>query len=331
VIQRREEAIEMSLDLTLDVGVLTKRTLHSHEMDALLRELAWASEVAGTLTIDLSGITYATPSGMVWLLAALRGLQRIRTAALGSHPVLRVIAPSLENPRVRLHYWFNWMGFYDFLDAEGIPCERKHPETPLAPAEERSLKSETLLVLTTLRSSADVARVVGHVSGTVASLLKSHLDYDTSDVANLSIILSEACHNIIDHAGAGACGLVAAQVMRRPKQEPFVMIGVVDDGMGIRRSLEPAHPEASQWSDEEAIHKSLQLGFSGVPNADRGLGLWSIVENIPKYRGTLHVRSGAARVRIKANESGGDDRKAYLSAASLPGTMLCLTLRKRIS
>jgi anti-sigma regulatory factor (Ser/Thr protein kinase) len=313
----------------VNAGTLTKKTLHSHEMDALMDALSAAQNDPSPLTVDLSDVTYATPSGMVWLLAALRGIQRNRNRSGGSEGgSLRVIPPPPESARVRIHYWLKWMGAYDYLDREAIACDWAKPPTP--PTEEQKLQSETLLTLTTLNSSADVAGAVGRVSGQVARLLHRHLEYDNSDVANLSMILSEACHNIIDHAGSDALGLVAAQVIRKPKQEPFVMIGIGDDGIGIRSSLSRAYPALAQGTDAQAISEALKRGVSGVSDADRGLGLWSIVDKIPRYRATLHMRSGAARIRIKANESGGIDTNAYASSSGIPGVMICLTLRKRI-
>lgn len=337
--------IVATADPVLNVATLTKRALHSHDMDRLLLELARVREARGTLTVDLSGITYATPSGMVWLLAALHGLQRIRkdlahsedkggnSRYVAAAPLMRVIPPPPDQPRSRLHYWLKWMGFYEFLDKKGILCDWERPLELLPSAEERTLKSETLLVLTSLQSSADVSAVVTLVSGQVASLLHRHLGYEARDVANLSILLSEACHNVIDHAGPASYGLVAAQVIRRPKQEPFVMIAVADDGVGIRTSLRQAYPEAVQWTHEEAIRQALRRGVSGVPDADRGLGLWTIVEKMPLYRGTLHLRSGATRLRIKAKDAveEGIETSVYPSAEDLPGVMICLTLRKRQS
>lgn len=324
----RETMLKETETPTMSLLAVAGRTLHSQEMDNLLETLA-SHRISDDLpTIDLSHLTFMTPSGMVWLLATLRGLGRVRREERRD-PMLRILAPTTDNPRVRLHYWLRWMGFYDFLDSEGIVCERRPSNTPLPPEEERSLKSETLLVLTALRSSQDVARVVERVSGVVASLLKRHLAYTPRDVANLGMMLSEACHNIIDHAGAGACGWVAAQVVRRPKQEPYVMIGIGDDGMGIRTSLEHAYPESRDWSDVEVIQQALRRGISGVADADRGLGLWSIRETIPTYRGTLHVRSGRARIRLKATQEGEMGEDAYTFNAALPGTLLCLTLRKR--
>ncbi|MDX1931403.1 MAG: ATP-binding protein [Capsulimonadales bacterium] len=333
--------------MVIDVGALFGKTLHSHDMDNFLAALGDASDLLRSdlppfqfLTIDLSNLTYVTPSGLTWLLVALHALRnpnrRKQEPSIdiptsegrqpATNPTVRVIPPG---PPHQLHYWLKWMGFFEFVEEHGIACDWEKPKVALPPDAERRLKSQTVLVLTELRTGVDVARVVREVTGSVATLLQNHLGYTGYDVAILGMMLSEACHNILDHAGEDACGLVAAQVIRRSKQLPYVQIGVADNGIGIRSSLSRAHPDASTWPHEQAIREALKRGVSGVPEEDRGLGLWSIVDKITDYQGTLHLRSGDARVRVKAREDGSVDYNVYPSHASVPGTMLCLTLRKR--
>jgi anti-sigma regulatory factor (Ser/Thr protein kinase) len=341
--------------------------LHSHEMDGLLAAIG-ASMTTGddvgpgyAVRVDLSRASYITPSGMAWLWAALRSVGRT-AASSGRVAEVCVIPPS---PDRTPHYFLKWMGLYERLVEDGVRCDYEPPPQPLPPARERALKSETLLTMTPIRSVGDVRDTVAFALGHIGAILRGPMGYGPADVQAVALVLSEACTNICDHAlgspdsagsvGDGPCGMVTAQLVRppgragRPRPAPYLMIGVADDGCGIRRSLQKAHPQAADWTDEQVLHAALRRGVSGVPDEDRGLGLDAIASLVARYQGTLHLRSGGARLRIKARGTAGPedgdtaaptdittgaaaaaavDTTCYPSCPQVPGTMLCVTLRR---
>jgi anti-sigma regulatory factor (Ser/Thr protein kinase) len=323
-------------------------------MDALLADIGAAVESGYRVTVDLSAASYITPSGMAWLWAALRSIGR-SAAASGQVAELCVIPPS---PSRTPHYFLKWMGLYERLVEDGIRCDYEPPPQLLPPARERALKSETLLTMTPIRSMDNVRETVRFALGHIGAILRGPMGYGPTDVQAVALVLSEACANICDHAlcapdndgHLSPCGMVTAQLVQppgrrgSPRPEPYLMIGVADDGCGIRESLQKAHPQAADWSDEEVLHAALRRGVSGVPDEDRGLGLDTIASLVARYQGTLHLRSGGARLRIKAKAvavspnakgtapagitSAAVDTTCYPSCAHVPGTMLCVTLRK---
>ena len=60
-----------------------------------------------------------------------------------------------------------------------------------------------------------------------------------------SMALSEACPNIVEHAGTSGWVAVQAYTFRRRLGRRVVVIAVSDAGIGFRRSLESAHASAS--------------------------------------------------------------------------------------
>ena len=126
--------------------------------------------------------------------------------------------------------------------------------------------------------------------------------------------------NILDHSGD--MGMIAVQKYRVQHGRPFVMIGIADCGCGVRASLSRAHLEATDWDHETALRQALARGMSGVPDEDRGLGLYYVARHIREYQGTLHFRSGDTRLRIKEDEK-------VVKTVEMAGTQLCITLSTR--
>lgn len=291
--------------------------LHSVDIGALFRALGEAATGEAPVRLDLGDVGFVTPSGAVWLLAALGTLARRGIA-------VEVVPPPETKP---LHYWLKWMGVYDALIAAGVRCDYPPPKSPLPTLAERRAISQGLLPVTGIRSAGDVALVAQATVGRVGAILEARLGYGRRDVAAIALVLAEACNNIWEHAGDGARGYVAAQLMVRKGAAPYLLVGIADDGRGIRASLGRAHPEAAGWSDEAAVRRALTEGVSGVPDEERGLGLSTVASEIARYRGTLHLRSGAAHLRLKSRNGADPEESVFPSPATIPGTMLCLTFQ----
>jgi len=178
--------------------------------------------------------------------------------------------------------------------------------------------SEVLLEMTPIEQQADVEKVLRDMLGRIRRILDSELGYGERDVTAFSTVLSEACTNICDHSED--IGVVAAQRYTQRDGTRYVIVGVADLGIGIRRSLATRYRHAERWSHIQAIVNALQKEYSRHP--DRGLGLFMVSRIVGAYRGSLHIRSGDARLYLR-------HRAHRLVAGPFPGTQLAISLSAR--
>jgi hypothetical protein len=112
--------------------------------------------------------------------------------------------------------------------------------------------------------------------------------------------LSEACQNIVEHAGTG--GWVAAQTytFRRRLGRRVAVIAVSDAGIGFRRSLESTHAKrfGERWGDGAALEAALIQNVSRFRDPGRGQGFRQIKPFLDKWEGKISIRSGTARLAI---------------------------------
>jgi anti-sigma regulatory factor (Ser/Thr protein kinase) len=178
--------------------------------------------------------------------------------------------------------------------------------------------SDVLLELTPIEQQADVEQVIRHMLGRVRRILESELGYGDRDVTAFCTVLAEACTNICDHSEDR--GVVAAQRYTQRGGTRYVVVGVADLGIGIRQSLATRYRSAERWSHIQAIINALQKEYSRHP--DRGLGLFMVSRIVGAYRGSLHLRSGDARLYLR-------HRAQRLAASPFPGTQLAISLSAR--
>jgi len=178
--------------------------------------------------------------------------------------------------------------------------------------------SDVLLELTSIEQQADVEQVLRTILGRIRRILEGELGYGERDVTAFCTVLSEACMNICDHSGD--IGVVAAQRYTQRGGTGYVIVGVADLGIGIRQSLATRYRHAERWSHIQAIVNALQKEYSRHP--DRGLGLFMVSRIVGAYRGSLHIRSGDARLYLR-------HRAHRLVAGPFPGTQLAISLSAR--
>jgi hypothetical protein len=110
--------------------------------------------------------------------------------------------------------------------------------------------------------------------------------------------LAEIGSNVVAHSGAPV-GFVAGQRYERAFQgrhPPRLHLVVGDAGMGIRKSLAPAHPEVASMSDADVIRMALEPGMTGKPRLHSGVGLSTVRDDARAFAGVLRIRSGGATV-----------------------------------
>jgi anti-sigma regulatory factor (Ser/Thr protein kinase) len=182
------------------------------------------------------------------------------------------------------------MGF--FRESQGIfDCDDRAPRRSSGP-------SDVLLEITPVRANADVHAVVDRVQGRAGTILASKLGYPVTAVVQFSVILSEVCQNIIEHAEAP--GWVAAQAYNWSKRlgRWVAVISVMDLGRGFRGSLADEHAAryGDRWNDSTALEAAFLHGLTRFPDSGRGQGIQQIRRQVQRWNGAITIRSGSSRI-----------------------------------
>jgi hypothetical protein len=238
---------------------------------------------AGRVLIDAHACEWASPFGLLALLCAGQAL----VERLGARPLLT--APADKEVA---HYWAR-TGF--FRQAEGlfeihgsVPRIKQPPE------------STVLLEITPVRVASDVHKVVDHIQERAAAILTAELGLEPKATVGFGMALSEACQNIVEHAGTGGWVAVHAYSWRRRLGKRVVVIAVGDAGVGFRHTLEPSQAKSfgDRWSDAKALEVAFVHGVSRFRDPGRGQGLRGIRRWLDRWEGKMSIRSGTARIAM---------------------------------
>jgi hypothetical protein len=252
-------------------------TLGERTVDALFQQLAGPGD--DRLLLDARHVRWIEPYGMLVLLA----VGEIGGAG-GVRPLLRL--PESE----QVAGYLARMGFYDraepLFEMKGRTQRR------------RGSASDVLLEITPVRSHADVHTVVDRVQDRAGVILTHQLQYPLAAAVQFSVMLSEVCQNIIEHAQAH--GWVATQTYARTPQldRKVVKIAVADVGVGFRGSLAGEHAArfGERWGDAAALEAAFIHGLTRFHDPGRGQGLQQIRKQVGKWGGRISIRSGSARI-----------------------------------
>lgn len=242
---------------------------------------------AGPLTdrilFDARGATWASPFGLVAMLTAAQAVKE----AGGPEPGFTV--PVAEEVR---RYWAR-TGFFQHL-AEMAELHGKVPK--LKP----DTHSDVLLDVTPVRASEDVHAVVGKIQEGAARILHGELGLEAKATMGFAMALSEACQNIVEHAGTGGWVAVHAYSFRKRLGRRLVVIAVGDSGVGFRRSLEATQARrfGDRWGDGAALEAAVIQNVSRFRDPGRGQGIAGIKRYLSRWQGKFSIRSGTARIVI---------------------------------
>ncbi|MFQ5536092.1 MAG: hypothetical protein ACE5GJ_01450 [Gemmatimonadota bacterium] len=284
-------------------------SLDHQTVDAFLDSVAEAGEER--ILVDARHLRWVDPNGMVALLAG-GTVARDRRGALP-----RMELP--EDPDVT--GYLARMGFFD--EAQGIF------ELERTPQRRGAGSSDVLLEITPIRANPDVHEVVDRVQSRAGAILTSHLNYPVSAVVQFSVILSEVCQNILEHAEAP--GWVAAQAYNWARRlgRWVVVISVMDLGRGFRGSLTDEHAAryGDRWSDATALEAAFLHGLTRFPDSGRGQGIQQIRRQVQRWDGAITIRSGTARIgQVPAWD---DTPPLQDGLAPFPGAQISLILPAR--
>jgi hypothetical protein len=253
-------------------------SLDYRAVDALLDQAAVSD---GKALLDARHVRWVDPCGMVALLAAGTRLRD----QVGAEPHLQL------PEQTEVAGYMARMGF--FAAAQGIfEMDGK------APRRATGGESDVLLEITPITTNSDVHEVVDKVQGRAGLILSKTLQYPTSAVVQFSVILSEVCQNILEHAEAP--GWVGAQAYRWQKRlgRNVLVISVADLGRGFRGSLAQEHSArfGDRWGDATALEAAFIHGLTRFPDSGRGQGIQQIRKQVRRWDGFISIRSGRARI-----------------------------------
>ena len=248
------------------------------------------------LLVDARHCRFATPAGLTSLLC----LAQSRIEKPDFAP------PTDENVQ---SYWAR-SAFFKY--AEELFTFRG---TVLRPRAQQNI--DAVLEVTPIARNEDVQAIVDHVKDRATHILTTKLRLEARATMGFAMSLSEACQNVVEHAGRG--GWVAVQVYdwtKRRVGRNVVVISVADAGQGFRRSLETSRARAlagDRWNDGEALEAALTQGHSRHAEPGRGQGLKGIKGYVHRYDGSLSIRSGTARITKLPSWDTGEPRVEGLS------------------
>jgi hypothetical protein len=240
----------------------------------------WAGAEAGRVLLDARHVRWVSPYGILGLLATgAASLERSGERPLLQPPENKDVASYLA--RIRFYEVA-----HEIFDFEAHVRKRAVGE------------SEKLLEITPVRSHQDVHDVVDRVRDRAAVIMGNRLGYPPRAVLDFSVILSEVCQNVVEHAGSD--GWVSAQTYnwKRRLGRQVVVIAVMDVGMGFRGSLAREHAQrfGDRWSDVTALEAAFVHGVSRYRDPGRGQGLRGIRKQASRWNGLVTIRSGTAQI-----------------------------------
>ncbi len=272
-----------------------------------------AARDGGRVLLDAHATEWASPYGLVSLLCAGQAL-RARGGEGGAARALFTVPADREVAA----YWAK-AGFFphaeELFEIHGtVPKVRPGPETTV------------LLPVTPVKVAGDVHRVVAHIQDRSALILSDQLGLDAKQTMGFGMALSEACQNIVEHAGTGGWVAVHAYTWRRRLGKRVVVIAVGDAGVGFRHTLEASQAGlyGERWGDGSALEAALVHGVSRYREPGRGLGLREIRKYMGRWDGKISIRSGTARIVTRVTW---DDEPVLKDAlAPFPGAQVQLVI-----
>lgn len=267
---------------------------------------------AARFLFNAKHVRWTSPYGLIGLLAT-GSVARERSG----------LAPRIEVPDNRevRSYWERmdfWRVAHEVYDLEPV-ATRSHG------------MSDALLEITPIRSHHDVHAVVERVRERASTILLSKLHYPKPAVIQFSVLLSEVCQNIIEHAEAD--GWVCAQTYnyRERLGRDVVMLAVMDVGIGFEGSLSSEHSRrhGERWSPAMALERALLHGESRYRDPGRGQGLQAIHRQVERWAGELAIRSGDAMI-ASPTQPWGDLAPMQTGLEIFPGAQILVVMPARL-
>ena len=266
------------------------------------------SEGAAKVIVNAHACEWISPYGLTSLLAAGQALAERD----GQRPLFTVPADHDV-----AHFWSR-MGFFTHA-AEIYEIHGKVPRV-------RAGASRVLLEVTPVRQAEDVHAVVHHIQEKSVEILTSELGLDAKATMGFGMALSEACQNIVEHAGTSGWVAVHRYDYRKQRGKLVVVIAVADAGVGFRHTLESSQAKrvGERWGDGAALEAALLQSVSRFRDPGRGQGLAGIRRYLGRWDGKISIRSGTARIAIIPPWD--EDTPLIENLAAFPGAQVQLVI-----
>lgn len=264
-----------------------------------------AGALTDRLVFDARPAQWASPFGLIGMLTAAQAVKE------AGGPLPQFTVPQAEDVR---RYWAR-AGFFQHA-AELFEIHGR------VPRQKPDDQSEVLLAVTPVRASEDVHAVVGKIQAGASRILHGELGLEATSTMGFAMALSEACQNIVEHAGTGGWVAVHAYRFRRKLGRKVAVIAVSDGGIGFRRSLEATQARrfGERWGDAVALEAAVIQHTSRFRDPGRGQGMPGIKRYLTRWSGKLTIRSGTARIAIIP--AWDDDVPMTEGLAPFPGAQL---------
>ena len=288
--------------------IIVPFSLDEHSFEQIFDQLAPLPPDARVL-FDARKTRWASPFGLTALLTvAQTRLER---------PTLAV--PESEDTA---SYWAR-AAF--FRHAEGV-----YDLSGKIPRSRTGAESSVLLEVTPVVHTQDVHTVVENIQQRARAILQEKLNLQSKVTMRFTMVLSEICQNVIEHAGTGGWVAVQAYKWQQRLGRNVVQIAVCDAGMGFRKSLEssPAHRPDDRWGDRMALEETVMRGMTRFRDPGRGQGIAGVKNFIGTWNGKLSVRSGTARIAVVPEWDQDEVMKEGL--APFPGAQVQITIPERM-
>jgi anti-sigma regulatory factor (Ser/Thr protein kinase) len=281
-------------------------SLDHASVDDLLDAVAQAPE--GRLLLDARHVRWVDPAGMIALLCA--GQELVRRS--GEPAQLQLP----EQADVQ-----GYMARMGFFEAAGELFD-----FGTRPPRRSGGASDVLLEISPIERNADIHEVVDRVQRSAGAILTNTLKLPPTAVVQFSVILSEVCQNVLEHAEApGWVGAQAYNWQRRLGRHVLIL-AVADVGRGFRGSLQDQHSArfGDRWSDATALEAAFLHGLTRFPDSGRGQGIQQMRRQVRRWNGAISIRSGGARIADVPDWS--DAPPMRESMARFPGSQIHIVL-----
>lgn len=237
-------------------------------IDELHRQLHPAG--AGLVRLDLSGMTFIDPAGLVGLAVAAERASAARRPIDFRRPRNADVATYLSRMRLDEH-----------VDALGVPHD--------LPMVRERRQGHRLVELSRFEGEAGLDQVA-------EALVHPYVREGSELTQPLHAALREITGNVIEHSGRHY-GYVALQKYDRRNDIAF---SVADSGIGLRRSLEAV---VRVPDDRIAIVRAAERHISATEEPGRGRGIGTVIRITGARRGFVSLVSGRAHGTFRNGSS----------------------------
>jgi anti-sigma regulatory factor (Ser/Thr protein kinase) len=285
-------------------------SLDEPNFENVIEQLAAVPDDAKVL-VDARHCRFATPYGLTALLCLAQS---------------RLEKPDFAPPEEEstANYWSR-ASFFKYAD-------ELYTMRGTVPRVRASGDSDVLLEVTPVAKNEDVHAIVTRIQDKATQILTNTLDLEPRATMGFAMTLSEACSNIIEHAGRGGWVMVQRyNWAKRRVGRDVVQIAVNDAGVGFRKSLETSRARAlaDRWDDAIALENGVMNAVSRFSDPGRGQGLKGIRGWVHRFDGKLTVRSGTARI-APIIPDWDDDVPRQDDLPKFPGSQLQVIIPKRV-